>query len=334
MSFEQDYCDLFLKKRSGHMAQYVHMYRPHIYEDIINQDFYYPFKMECDLITAFADKLGEKLQGVTEVLELGPGSRTPIVSKTVPFLKALKQHTPLTRYQAIDATKEYAEQACHIIQEHFHDIQTEAFEVNFLSPHAFQKIQQDCTPKGRKLIVGFGQPIFANNTDSDIATLLKNISILLNDEDYLVFGADTNNDQNLIEAAYNADSIHELLFNVMHHLKQACHLEQFDPEAFECVFEWDDFERVVRLSLKATMDQNLSIGEQKIFIKTNHMFNILNSQKPKAQKIVEFLRAQDLTLRETISLENNQHNTFSLFIVQKTSTKIIQEEQPKFSDVA
>lgn len=314
------------------MARYVHMYRPHIYEEIIKQDFYYPFKMECELIAACADKLSEKLPGITEVLELGPGSRTPIVSKTVPFLKALKQHAPLARYQAVDATREYAEQACHIIQEQFHDMETEALEINFLSPQAFQKIQGSI--RGKRLVVGFGQPFFANNTDSDIEMLLKNISLLLNDEDYLVFGADTNNDQNLIEEAYNADIIHELLFNVMHHLKQTCHLEQFDPKAFECVFEWDDFERVVRLSLKATRDQKFYIEDQELFIKTGDEFNILNSRKPQAQKIVEFLHAQNLTLKETIYLENDKHNTFSLFIVQKTSIKSIQERLPKFSDVA
>lgn len=334
MSFGQDYIDLFLRKRSGHMAQYVHMYRPHIYEDIIKQDFYYPFKMECDLITACADKLKERLQGITEVLELGPGSRTPIVSKTVPFLKVLKVQSPISSYKAIDATKEYAKQACDIIQEHFHDMETEALEINFLSPQAFQKIQQDCNPTGRKLIVGFGQPIFANNTDSDIETLLKNISLLLNDADYLVFGADTNNDQNLIEEAYNVKITHELLFNVMHHLKQTCHLEQFDPKAFEFVFEWDDFERIVRLSLKATRDQSFNIEGQGLFIKTNDTFNILNSSKPTTQKIIEFLHAQNLTLKETISLGNNKHNPFSLFIVQKTSPMTIQEERLKFYDVA
>ncbi|MGN6671555.1 MAG: L-histidine N(alpha)-methyltransferase, partial [Candidatus Nucleicultricaceae bacterium] len=144
MSFKLDYIDLFLKKRSGHMAQYVHMYRPEIYEEIIKQDFYYPFKMECDLITTCMGQLREKLQNISEVLELGPGSLTPIVSKTVPFLKALRVQSPISVYKAIDATREYAEQASHIIQEHFPDMTTEASTLNFLAPNAFKKIQKDC----------------------------------------------------------------------------------------------------------------------------------------------------------------------------------------------
>lgn len=329
MSFEQDHCDLFLRKRSEHMAQYVHMYRPHIYEEIIRQDFYYPFKMECDLITACVGQLGEKLQDITEALELDPGSRTPIVSKTVPFLKSLRSEIPISVHKAIDVTKEYAEQACTIIQEYFNDIKTGALEINFPAPNAFQEPQECSCIKGRKLIIGFGQPIFANNNDGDIHALLKNISFLLNDVDYLVFGTDTNSNKNLIEEAYSAEIIHELLFNVMYHLKQVCQLDEFDPKAFE----WDEIERVVRLSLKATLDQTFNIGNQEFLIRTGDEFNILNSQKPETQKIVEFLHAQNLALKEAFSLGHDNHNTFSLFIVQKISAKSIQE-LPKFSNVA
>ena len=89
MNMEQDYIDLFTEKRKGHMAKYVYMYRPYIYEDILNQETYYPFRRERDLLKNASEEICKNLLDVDEVLELGPGSKTAILSKTVPFLRGL-----------------------------------------------------------------------------------------------------------------------------------------------------------------------------------------------------------------------------------------------------
>jgi uncharacterized SAM-dependent methyltransferase len=319
MSFEQDYIDLFLKKRSGHMAQYVHMYRPHIYEELIKQDFYYPFKMERDLITACADKLGATLQGITEVLELGPGSRTPIVSKTVPFLKILRIQSPISAYKAIDATREYAEQACHIVQEHFHDIQTEALEINFLSPNAFKKINEGSNTKGRKLIVGFGQPFFANNNDKDIVGILENISSLMGREDYLLFGADMSDNESRINSAYNTKFGHELLLNVMYYLKKSLGLEVFDPRAFDSIHKWNASKRYVELSLKAKKQQSFKISDHEIIIEKDDYFNLFNSKKPSLELIKNYLQEANMIIKDVIFPSNASRNKFRFILVQRTS---------------
>jgi uncharacterized SAM-dependent methyltransferase len=316
MSFEQDYRDLFLKKRSGHMAQYVHMYRPNIYEEITKQDLYYPFKMECNLIAACADNLGERLQDISQILELGPGSRTPIVCKTLPFLKALKVQSPISAYKAIDATREYAEQACHIIQEHFHDIETEALEINFLSPNAFQKIQGSIM--GRRLIVGFGQPFFANNNDSDIIDILSNISSLMEAKDYLLFGADLNDDDAMINAAYDTKLGHALLLNVMYYLKERLRLESFDPEAFDSMHQWNASKRYVELSLKAQKQQVFKIKECEVTIEKGDYLNLFNSNKPSLKLIKNYLQKANMTIKDVICPSSTTQNKFCLILSQRT----------------
>ena len=57
-NIEQDYIDLFSYVKKGHIGKYMYMYRPHIYEDAIKQEAYYPFRMERDLLFQKANQIG------------------------------------------------------------------------------------------------------------------------------------------------------------------------------------------------------------------------------------------------------------------------------------
>ncbi len=317
MSFEQDYCDLFLRKRSGHMGQYVYMYRPHIYEDLIKQDVYYPFKMESDLLIQRSLDMCKNFKNVKHVLEVGPGSETPIMAKTIPFLRALKSHVDSFIYTAVDATREYAEQASKLVNHHLEGIQTQALEIDFLTSNAFQDIKKDNHPDDKKLMICFGQPIFANNTDSDIKKLLKNIAQFLHEGDYILFGVDTNYDEALLEGAYDTKLGGERLLNAMYYLKCTLQLNDFNPEAFDYVCKWNNNEKKVELSLKAITKQAIKIGDQEIIISEGQEFNLMNSRKLPINMIKGFLEKVDIVIKNEIpSIESND-NTFSMIIAQK-----------------
>ena len=119
LNIEQDYIDLFSYNRKGHMAKYVHMYRPDTYDKLLNEDTYYPFKMECNLLAQKVDQITRSLENITEVVEIGPGSHRPMMFKSIPFLRALKHVSLFSTYKAMDSTLEYAEQACQIIKKQF-----------------------------------------------------------------------------------------------------------------------------------------------------------------------------------------------------------------------
>lgn len=299
------------------MAQYVYMYRPHIYEDIIKQDSYYPFKMESDLLIQLSHDLCKNFKNVKHVLEVGPGSETPILSKTVPFLRALKSHVESFIYTAVDATREYAEQASKLVNQHLEGIKTQALEIDFLTSNAFEDIKKGTHPDDKKLMICFGQPIFANNTDSDIEKLLKNIAQFLHEGDYILFGVDSNHDEALLESAYNTKSLHELMLNAMYHLKYSLQLEDFNPESFDFVYRWDHKEKKVELSLKAITRQAIKIKEHDLIIDEGQEFNLMNSRKLPIKTIKEFLIKENIIIKNEITPIAVNDSNFSMIIAQK-----------------
>ncbi len=317
MTLEQDYIDLFSYRRKGHMGKYIYMYRPAIYDEILKQDAYYPFKMESDLLIQTSNDICKNFENVRHVLEVGPGSCIPILSKTVPFLKALKSQTGPFTYTAVDSTLEYTEQACALIEQHLDNIKTNPLEIDFLHPNAFDKVKNGEHPNHNKLMICFGQPIFANNNNNEIEILLKNIGCFLNQGDYLLFGIDTNHNETLLRKAYNTKLTHDLLLNSMYYLKFKLNLEVFNPEAFNLKYKWNTKEKKVELFLKATAQQIIKIREQELLIDKGQEFNILNSRRPFIETIREFLAKENLTIKNVISSATDKNNTFSIVIAQK-----------------
>lgn len=302
------------------MGQYVYMYRPHIYEDLIKQDVYYPFKMESDLLIQRSFDLCKNFKDVKHVLEVGPGSEAPIMAKTIPFLRALKSHVDSFIYTAVDATREYAEQASNLVNHHLKGIQTQALEINFLTSNAFEDIKKDNHPDDKKLMICFGQPIFANNTDSDIKKLLKNIAQFLHEGDYILFGVDTNHDEALLESAYNTKLGGELLLNAMYYLKHSLQLEDFNPEFFDFVYRWNNQEKKVELSLKATTNQAIKISGKEIIIGEGQEFDLINSRKLPIKTIKEFLMKENIIIKNEITPISVNDSTFSMIIAQKKAS--------------
>lgn len=315
---EQDYIDLFSYAKKGHMGKYVHMCRSHIYDHAITQDTYYPFKMECELIAQKAEQISRSVQDVEQALEIGPGSYSPVVLKTIPLLKTLESQPSFSTYKALDSNLEYAERACQIIQRQFANIRTEAIGIDFLSEKEFRKMKYDLESRGKKILFSFGQSIFASNNDEDISKFLKNIGILLRNGDYLLFCMDTNKDESMLEAAYNNKLVHDLLLNIMFYAKNKFNIRNFNPEAFKSIYKWSREERTVEHYLKPTMRQILKIRGNEFIINENNEFNILNSRKLGLNSIEKFLKKEKLIIKEVISL--NEKNKFSIIIAQKIET--------------
>jgi L-histidine N-alpha-methyltransferase len=314
-SIEQDYIDLFLHTRKGHMAKYVHMYRPYIYDNVSKQDSYYPFRMECDLIAQKADEISSYFQEIAEAVEIGPGSYSPVISKTVPLLKALERQLSFSAYKAMDSNLGYAEQACQIIQGQFPTLKTEAIEIDFLSMKKFEIMKNNLNFNKKKLLFCFGQSIFSNNSRKDIFKFLNNIRSLLGINDYFLFAIDTNKDKTMIEDAYNTTLSYELLLNSMYYLKTKLILKDFNPKGFDLVYKWNQEESSVELFLKSTMNQIIKIREQLLVINKDQEFNILNSLKLDLGKIEDILFSCGLRIKEII--DENQKNKLSILIVKK-----------------
>lgn len=315
---EQDYIDLFSYAKKGHMAKYVHMSRPYIYDNLLKQDTYYPFKMECNILEQKMNQIIKNFQGVTQIVEVGPGSYTPIMAKTVPLLKALERRFTFSSYKALDFNIEYAELACAAVKKRFKNIKTKSIESDFLSADGFDKVKGQLSNIGRNLMLCFGQSILANNDEKDISIFFNNIGNLMKKGDILLFGVDTNHDEEILENCYNTNLIRELLLNVMHYLKSRLDLSNFNSKAFDLVYRWNSIESVVELYLKPLKQQNFKIRDMDFFIKENQEFNIINSRKFKLPHIKNYISQFGLVVKKIISLNIQKKNTFSIIIAQKT----------------
>ena len=132
-----------------------------------------------------------------------------------------------------------------------------------------------------------------------------------------MFGADTNRDENMLEAAYNSEIVHDLLLNTMYHLKDELNPKGFKPEKFDSIYKWNHKESTVEHYLKSTLTQTLRIGNQEIIIEGNQEFNILNSRKMSIDSIESYLNKERIYITEIVTLDNDNSNKFSMIIAQK-----------------
>jgi uncharacterized SAM-dependent methyltransferase len=320
-NIEQDYIDLFSYKRKGHLNNYIYMYHPEIYDAIIQQDGYYPFKMECDLLTLKIDDIIACFKNVVEAIEIGPGTKLPVMSKTVPLLKKLNQWFCLDVYKAMDICGIYAQQACQLVQEQLPNIKTEAIEIDFLSNKILGNISNNSRNR-KKIIFSLGQSIFANNTPQGTQNFLNNVALLLGQGDYLLFGIDTNRNEETLEKAYKTPISHELVLNTMYYLKEALNLNDFNPEAFGLIYQWDRSKRSVNIFLRPTCQQELRIRNEFFVINENHEFHITSSKKPDIGTINQYLSKSFLEIKNIISLGCEVGNKLSLIIAQKSERNI------------
>ena len=313
---EQDYIDLLSGAKKANMGTYVHMHRPETYEKVIRQEEYYPFRLESALLIQKAAQISSMLQDITQVIEIGPGSYTAMATKTIPFLKGLKLHSSFSNYAALDVILEYAQDACKIIKEQFPDIKTQAIERDLSSTTKMQSIESNQNNKGNKLLFGFSV-IFPNNHDQHREISLKNVSSLLNENDYVIFGIDTNQDEVMLERAYNTDCSYELLLNTMHHLKNTFNLYDFDPEGFDMVYKWNKEESRVELFLKSKMKQIVKIRDQEFVIDKDKELNIINSRKSKMSHVEDLFNKTGLIIKEVVTFDDQLKDKFSMIIAQK-----------------
>lgn len=314
MTIEQDYIDLFSFKRKGHMGKYIYMYRPEAYEDVLKDKNYYPFQMEVDLLNKKAQKIVSEFKEIEEVIEIGPGSYTSMFYKTVPFLHALNEQSPLLEYKPIDFSLEYAQHACDNIKKDFPNIKTTPLVGDFLRPDLFKSIEM--ISKKKRLFFGFGQPIFANNNDRDCDIILSNLTSLMKKDDYFLFSLDTSRNKESLEKAYNTQAIQDLLLNMTYYLKDTLHLKGFDPRAFKLSYFWDNQQTEVKLALEPTESQTFKINGNVLSIQKKQIFDILISRK------LDFLEVEKILLKHRIMIKNiitlkEEGNPFVIIIAQK-----------------
>lgn len=131
--FERDVLDLFLGNKSAHLLPYTYSYSADLWTDYVNNsDDYYIIHDEIKIVQKNAEKIAATLEGVTNILDLGPGSKGAVEGKTIPILKAMKN--TITSYAAMDVSEEYLESTKEVINHNFPEVKSLYLNENFFKP--------------------------------------------------------------------------------------------------------------------------------------------------------------------------------------------------------
>ncbi len=287
MSVAQDFLDLFMHKRQGHIGKYVYEHRPDIYDQILHQDTYYPFVTESRLLKEYSTTIAQQLGHIDYVLELGPGSSRPIQHKTIPLLSEIVKTNISPTYAALDHTKFYADQACLIVKDALPFLKTQGYHVDFSNSESFTTIKD---LKGRKLYICFGQPIFANHDRQAAKDILTNIAQVMDTDDLFLMGIDFTRDLEKIESAYNTRLGSNLLLNAFYYFQETLRPNGFSIDLFKHHYHWNTDQTRVELSMVATQDQKFEFENQTISIKSGQKFTLMYSCKPNLSMIIDMLK--------------------------------------------
>jgi uncharacterized SAM-dependent methyltransferase len=126
----QDFKDLFLRKKSGHLTEYVYLFDDTYYEKLLEYDEYYNGSVEKNILQSQSGKIKKLLPKIHQVIELGTGYETSVESKTINLLKALNS---FEIYTAVDSHEEFAKLASRQVSKYFPNSQSFFYQCNILS---------------------------------------------------------------------------------------------------------------------------------------------------------------------------------------------------------
>ncbi|MBP9792043.1 MAG: L-histidine N(alpha)-methyltransferase [Rickettsiales bacterium] len=289
----QDFINLFLNKKKGHLTEYVYYGEDFFGQLIKNNKNYYPYHSEIKLISDNQDLLSRTLGINKNIVEIGPGSQESINNKTIPLIKTLQN---VSSYTAIDSNLPYAQYAAHHVQK-LTGISTHEIQSSF-----FGKKQLVYPTDLVLILLGI---TFCNTEDTHIETFFKNTAEQLRTNDHFIFSIDANTNPDLINKAYNNTWLEGLAFNVFLFFKKLFNIEKFNPKLFKYKFHWHQALSEVQIYLTATEAQNFIFNNHKITIKPQQDFHIITSRKRPESFYKKILKDNNIALIKTLEQDSD-----------------------------
>jgi len=284
-----------LSGQSGHLAQYP-------FADSIDQGdpvrgaalwerimtyckAYYYRDMEPDLIRSAASEIALLIGHGATIIDLGPGSKKSVQSKSLPFVQAfINQDLNLKGYIPVDMTDTYVSGAEALLKKSFgkHSLQFSGIIHNFYHDSLHNAITFHHGPLDNPVLFMPGNTLcnVAEDPASDIPinTIihLHKLYNLAGGKGFLVTTHDANQnwddptlEQPTLKAAYDNDYLAEFHLNIMDRIARDVPINGYDPSAFQYEATWHEkllcdnphysFSHVA-CSNVATKDQTVLIG--------------------------------------------------------------------------
>lgn len=286
--FVEEIISLFTGQCQGHMECWE--YGPAAYEGdpaggaehwsclVQEPGFYYPTKSDIRAVQWATNKeeLLQKLSPIKTVVELGPGNKTSIEQKTIPFLKACAD---LEKYIVIDAAVEQAKEAGKLIERQL-SLPHRAIEQNYIGSPLSKSWRE------RSAIIMWGSSLgniegHANEKPfPKLVQRLANFRKALTNGDLFIFTFDTETNKQAVINAYSEPALHASILSPLFHLKRDGLITgNFDPRIWRHEPVWFEKSGQCAHTIFPLFDQSFSISGINIKIPAWRRFISNNSYK-------------------------------------------------------
>jgi uncharacterized SAM-dependent methyltransferase len=307
----EDCYKFFATKDGADILSYSYIKAPFAYDNLIrNCEDYYLFKDEIELIKNNQLKLEKYLDGVESIIEIGPGSKLPVVNKTLPLLSYASD---LKEYCPLDISVEYLREVCDIVRKSSPRVKIVPIELDIMNHNNFyfNKLGYGSYKKKKACIMLGGT--LGNFDERQQKSILQQISNILEPGNLFFITFDTNENEAEILKAYNNQFLFHILDGSFSYFADRYVGVKKWTKILQPQARYDKLSKCVNLFFIATSSFTLNLPCcDTIKVAKNQKLRGVKSQK----YTVEHARVLLSTNFATLDILNNS-NKMRMFICQK-----------------
>jgi L-histidine N-alpha-methyltransferase len=284
--------------KRGNLTHYMYWGKNDYFDQLITKHKeYYLYNDEISTINSNIDKIQKCFKTCDTIIDLGPGSNSSFIKKTLPLLKAVKN---LSQYYGVDISKDYATNAARLAKKHIPLLDTLPIiaDINDLElPDSF------ASSKTRLFL--FTGSTLGNFSNTQIDIFLKKVSSHMHLGDHLLITCDMNHDKDSLLKAYDNKYAKLLVLNSLKHIAKLVNAK-INFKHIKIICKWEPKNKIVRQYFISSKEQNLNNDFYNLKISSNKKYNIVNSRKFDNIAIQKQFNKHDLQVLESFMSHNNR----------------------------
>lgn len=305
----EDYLKFFTTPEGTDMTSYIYQDSCNYYDQLIrSSQEYYLCKKHIEIILNYKDKFIKYLDGVTDVIEIGPGTDYVVKNKTMNILSYAKN---LKAYHIIDNCSKYLHETSSFIKKYIPEIKIFTIESDLNSE---EKINIPHASNGKKCLLLLGGTL-ANFHENQQDHCLNKIYDMLDAGDIFIVTADTNQDEETLLAAYTNKIAKNLISGVINYFATINPDFSKYSKNFEIQTTWNKIEHFVDISFYAKSSFSFEFPNYgTIMIKKGEIFKGIRAYKRTQQKNIDILNKSGFKIIDVLG----DHNNIQEYICTKT----------------
>ncbi len=245
-----------------------------LFRDLCGHPDYYLRREEVSLIAAASSEIAAAIGSGATVIELGPGAKETVRSKTLPILRKLSKPQ---NYIAIDYNPKSAQEAAELIFESLPFMKTESISADFTTIENFGGGYQN------PVFMIFGNTLgniegSPNIFNPNIISYLRKLRRAIGRNGKLLIAYDCNEDKSMIDRAYNNPIAQEWIHNIVYRMRRDGGID-INPGSFDAYAEFSPSSYCMEIGLRAIRDDLVHMGTKSWLVPHGKKFHAYNSYK-------------------------------------------------------